>query len=250
MTAPTTVLPSQRTVLLRLDGPLQAWGAGSVFERRGTGPWPTKSAVVGLAAAALGYSRDADLSRLAALDVAVRVDQPGRPVRDWHTAGIDGWVTATGKVVRGQAKLSTRYYLADAVFVAGLGGPDVDMVDRIDHALARPVYHLFLGRRSCPPAAPIRIGTVDTDPATAVAGTAYQGRRPKPPARLILAVTNRYGTQVADQPASFAPIDRRYGLRGVSTRWVETPATDREAATQTDPYGISAGRTGQRQVPS
>ena len=42
------------TLLLRLAGPLQAWGCESKFEKRRTGREPTKSAVVGLLAAAMG----------------------------------------------------------------------------------------------------------------------------------------------------------------------------------------------------
>ncbi len=217
---------------MRLDGPLQAWGVGSMFERRSTEPWPTKSGLIGLAAAALGLPRDADLSRLAALDVAVRVDQPGRVVTDFHTAGVDGWVNGDGVVVRGQCKMSTRQYLADAVFVAGLGGTDAELMIRIGAALRRPRFHPFLGRRACPPAAPIWIDTIKAEVAQAVAAVPYQGRARRAPARLLMATTDPAGLRVADNPVSFAPLDRRYGLRGVSTSWVNTVATD------DDPYGM------------
>lgn len=215
-----------RTVLLRLDGPLQAWGATSAFERRATERWPTKSGVLGMLAAALGWDRSTDLTRLAALDFAVRVDQAGRVIVDFHTAGASGWRNAVGKVTHGPIKLSTRRYLADAVFVAAVGGDDDTLIEQVDAALAAPVYHLFLGRRSCPPASPLDLGVVDTDPVTALSVVPYQGRSRRVPARLLLAHTDPAGITVADQPLSYAPLDRRYGQRGVSTRWVTVPGPD------------------------
>ena len=46
------------TLLLRLAAPLQSWGADSKFEVRKTNREPTKSGVLGLLAAALGYRRE------------------------------------------------------------------------------------------------------------------------------------------------------------------------------------------------
>ena len=45
------------TLLLRLAGPMQAWGADSRFDIRKTNREPTKSGVIGLLAAALGLRR-------------------------------------------------------------------------------------------------------------------------------------------------------------------------------------------------
>ena len=42
------------TLLLRLVGPMQAWGTSSRFDERDTGKEPSKSGVIGLLAAALG----------------------------------------------------------------------------------------------------------------------------------------------------------------------------------------------------
>lgn len=73
-------------LLLRLAGPLQAWGSAARFARRTTESAPTKSGVIGLLAAAQGRPREADLSDLAALRFGVRIDQPGTRVRDFQTA--------------------------------------------------------------------------------------------------------------------------------------------------------------------
>lgn len=103
-------------LLLRLAGPLQAWGSAARFVRRTSENAPTKSGVLGLLAAAQGRPRDADLSDLAALRFGVRIDQPGTRIRDFHTAHH----ADSGRAM----PLSERYYLADAVFVAGVEGEE------------------------------------------------------------------------------------------------------------------------------
>ena len=89
-------------LLFRLSGPLASWGEIAVGERRSSWPRPSKSAVLGLVAAALGYDRHdagAHASLNDGLNFAVRVDTPVRsagngvatddnlkPLRDFHTA--------------------------------------------------------------------------------------------------------------------------------------------------------------------
>ncbi|MFJ3856110.1 type I-E CRISPR-associated protein Cas5/CasD [Streptomyces sp. NPDC090085] len=74
-------------LLARLAGPLQSWGALARFERRDTQDRPTKSACIGLIAAALGHDRTDSLGPLPGLRFAARADRPGVPVRDYHTVG-------------------------------------------------------------------------------------------------------------------------------------------------------------------
>ncbi|NED86868.1 type I-E CRISPR-associated protein Cas5/CasD, partial [Streptomyces sp. SID11233] len=100
----------------------QAWGTSSRFVRRSTERAPTKSGVIGLLAAAQGRERDADLSDLAALRFAVRLDQPGTRVRDFQTARhLD---------TDASMPVSERFYLSDAVFVAAVEGA-ADLVDEL-----------------------------------------------------------------------------------------------------------------------
>lgn len=73
-------------LVLRLAGPMQSWGSSSRFTRRSTEAFPTKSALVGLLAAAQGRRRSDPIEDLAELRFAVRVDQPGQLLRDFHTA--------------------------------------------------------------------------------------------------------------------------------------------------------------------
>ncbi|MFD6279872.1 type I-E CRISPR-associated protein Cas5/CasD [Streptomyces sp. NPDC060209] len=74
-------------LLVRLAAPLQSWGVASRFAHRDTHIRPTKSAVIGLCAAALGRERTDPVDDLAALVFGVRADHPGTPVRDYHTVG-------------------------------------------------------------------------------------------------------------------------------------------------------------------
>jgi CRISPR system Cascade subunit CasD len=131
------------TLLLRFAAPLQAWGSESKFNIRSTQREPTKSAVIGLLAAALGILReDAQaLEPLHQLRFGVRIDQPGQLLHDFHTAHKPGDANPF---------VTHRYYLADAVFLVALEGAD-DALEPYAHALRHPVFPLFFGRRSCPP---------------------------------------------------------------------------------------------------
>jgi CRISPR system Cascade subunit CasD len=134
------------TLLLRLAAPLQSWGINAKFERRGTERVPTKSGVIGLVAAALGRRRDESIQDLQVLRFGVRVDREGLLLRDYHTARS-----------RNSAYVTQRYYLSDAVFLAGLEGAENKLIE-IASALQSPVFPLFLGRRSCPPEGKLLLG--------------------------------------------------------------------------------------------
>lgn len=158
-----------RTLLLTLAGPQQAWGTSSRFATRATEHAPTRSGVIGLVAAALGLDRTAPLDRFRAVLFGVRIDRPGRIERDFQTAR-----TLDGKT---SMPLSHRYFLADAVFVAGLASEDDRLLDEIQAALRKPRYPLYLGRRAFPPAGPIPTELVDADLRTALTDTPW--RKPR-----------------------------------------------------------------------
>lgn len=143
-------------LLLKLAGPLQSWGSASRFAERGTQHEPTKSGVVGLLAAALGRRRTESIDDLAALKFGVRIDQPGSLEVDFHMAHRRKWEKKSGRWLIDTSDdatmpLSHRHYLADAAFVAALEGDD-ELLRECAEALDAPVFPLFLGRRSCPPA--------------------------------------------------------------------------------------------------
>ncbi len=138
------------TLLLKLSGPLQSWGSESRFTERKTRHEPTKSGVIGLLAAALGRRRTEDISDLSLLAFGVRIDQPGHLERDYQTAHTRKYDKSSGRWVFDKTMpLSNRYYLSDAIFVAGFEGDD-DLLGVCAHALDHPLFPLYLGRRSCP----------------------------------------------------------------------------------------------------
>lgn len=204
------------TLLLRLAGPLQAWGDSSRFTRRETRTEPTKSGILGLLAAAEGRRRSDPIADLLALSFGVRVDQPGRIVRDFQTA--IRWTSTAREAM----PLSYRYYLSDAVFVAAVGG-DRALIDGLHEALAAPVYPPFLGRRSCPPSRPLVVGVVDDDVERALRSAEWEAsdhhrRTLGTTAQLPLIVdAGDAPTEevIRDQPHSFDPVRREYGWRPV-----------------------------------
>lgn len=205
------------TLLLRLDGPLQSWGSGSRFTSRDTRNCPTKSGIVGLLAAAEGIERTGDISYLASLKIGVRVDQPGRVVRDFQTER-----TEQGKSL----PLTNRFYLADAKFVAAVEGEEADL-QRIYNTLLTPKFPLYLGRRSCPPATRIPQKIVSEPLQVALreaewiaADHVKRGYRNRKTGYSALierdAVVGESATSfVRDLPITFNPEHRRYSLRPV-----------------------------------
>ncbi len=149
-------------LLLRLEGPLQAWGEDSKWSMRNTRLEPTKSGVIGLLAACMGWGAadDALIGQASqVLSIGVRADKPGTLLRDYHTI-VGGVVSAEGKVkINQKSKLpetviSLRDYLADACFLVAVRGP-ADLIDQLHAALLNPAWPPFLGRKSCVPAAPV-----------------------------------------------------------------------------------------------
>jgi CRISPR system Cascade subunit CasD len=212
------------TLLLRLAGPLQSWGDSSRFARRSTRHEPTKSGVLGLLAAAQGRRRTDPIEDLVGLVFAVRIDQPGRLVRDFQTArSLDG---------RQTMPLSYRYYLADALFLAGVEG-DRSLIEGLDHALRAPRFPLYLGRRSCAPAGPISLGVRDGTVVDALRAEPWQApqwyrRRQRRAVDLTVIADATESDQdiirVRDRPVSFSPERREYGWRDVV--WCEPVRID------------------------
>lgn len=136
-----------KTILLKFAGPMQSWGTNSNFENRHTDFYPSKSGVIGMIAASLGYQRDEDekISKLNELYFAVRVDQPGNLLKDYHIARK---YKMNGSLERNY--VTNRYYLEDAVFVVAISHKDDILMAEIENSLKSPWFQTFLGRRSLP----------------------------------------------------------------------------------------------------
>lgn len=220
-------MPAINTLLLRLSGPMQSWGSQSRFDLRDTSQEPTKSGVIGLCCAALDRDRDQPIDDLAAARFGVRIDQPGTVMVDYQTAGGDrtssGYGVAVADGSRPRTVVSQRYYLADAVFLAGLESPDLDLITTIHRALQAPRRQLSLGRKSYIPAEPVALSD-GLQPGRGLEHALRDyplltrpGRSPHPPT-LRLVIEDRDGPEIRhDQPVSRAFRDRTFTPRSVRT---------------------------------
>lgn len=233
-------------LLLKLAGPLQSWGVDSRFVERKTRHEPTKSGVVGMLAAALGRRREDSIDDLAALPMAVRIDQPGRYENDFQTAHPRRFSTTEErwtffKKADGTMEslpLSRRYYLSDAVFVVGIEMED-ERLPVLSEALLHPCFPLYLGRRSCSPAAKIffgcrpgegllqAVGEVPWQATSKATISLYKGA-PLIRLEVLRDVSEDEGTidfseVVRDVPLSFSQEHRQYALRTVAHEHVLAP---------------------------
>lgn len=164
-------MSTEACLALLLDAPLQSWGHASRFERRTTALHPTRSAVFGLIAAALGIDKHAadetaQLGRFASLRMTTitlpRRDRRGtelpiRRLEDYHTAcPPTGIRRASGKVDMNATVQTYRHYLLDARFGVLLDGPS-DLLHEIAIALGNPTWGIWFGRKSCLPATPVLV---------------------------------------------------------------------------------------------
>jgi CRISPR system Cascade subunit CasD len=212
-------------LLLRLEGPLQAWSSQGKLSIRDTEREPTKSGVLGLVGAAIGMDRDdeATLALLAQLRMAARVDRAGTLLHDYHTAG-GGTFRGDNNYFVHDAKdciPSHRYYLQDASFTVGLEG-DRALLERVARGFAAPKWPLFLGRRSCPLSVPPVLGVVEDSLDRAIERVSRAERHDGHSLRAVLECEKgQDGDTRMDVPLSFREGARRYGPRRVRTVWIE-----------------------------
>lgn len=244
------------TLLLPCVAPLQAWDTQSHFGVRTTGREPSKSGIIGLLCAALGRPRTESVEDLVQLRMGVRVDQEGIVLRDWHTAGIDGYLKASGSIERKNVITSTRYYLSDAAFLVGLEHDDDAFLNRLHDALNHPRWLLYLGRKSCPPSVPMYLpdGIQGADLITAleiypwlglgryrwkarskqdrlnVIHEHYQRVQEKNPRGLRIVLEDKDSGEGVrnDHPLSFEKGNRRFSFRRIHVDWIEWPALPQE----------------------
>jgi CRISPR system Cascade subunit CasD len=156
-------------LLFRLYGPLAAWGDIAVGEYRPSFAHPSKSAIIGFLAAALGIRRDEEerqKSLAESCSFAVRVDSLGVLLRDYHTTQVPparkGVVHYTRRSELSADDLSTilssRDYRCDAAYTVSITVLDGSQytVQQLADALAKPVFTLYLGRKSCPVSLPLQ----------------------------------------------------------------------------------------------
>jgi CRISPR system Cascade subunit CasD len=213
------------TLLLCCQAPWQSWGTEDRFVVRGTGREPSYSGIIGMIAAAQGRAYDAPVDDLTeALTMGVREDRPGEIDRDYHT--VRGGRRGTGRP--DDIALTERDYLADAIYLVALGGPDA-VLRQVMAALERPATFLALGRRCCAPSTPLlmrdslRPGEIEPELCT----YPWLGREGEErPQRLRLrlpADTSNATTTRMDYPLAYAQGHWAYGPRSLRADWIRTP---------------------------
>ncbi len=214
-----------KSVLLRLEGPLQSWGTRSRFPNRDTEREPSKSGVLGVVAAAFGMPREDDsrLATLAACVMGVRVDAEGKFMEDYHTAGAGRFAGRPHRVFgTNDPVITRRSYLCDASFLVALGYTEDGLVEEIHHALEDPRWPLALGRRACPPSLPVAAGVVDSPPEAALRSALWPNHQPPDKLiRLVMESATDDGQPRQDQPVSFKLHGREHARRFVQTRWIQ-----------------------------
>jgi CRISPR system Cascade subunit CasD len=173
-----------QVLLIQLQAPLVAFG-GEVVDARGViADFPSQSMLTGLFANALGWRRS-ERERLARLQerivFAARLDREAERLTDFQTAALNGgdrgWTTrgrpegrAGGANTYLSPHIRRRDFDADAAVTVALRleppneAPDVEALAA---ALDEPVRPLFLGRKSCPPATPLKLDLVEMPDLTA-----------------------------------------------------------------------------------
>jgi CRISPR system Cascade subunit CasD len=185
-------------LLLCFDAPLVSFGTVAVDQHGVVQRFPSLSMITGICANALGWRHDAVASLQAlqgGLRYAARLDRPGEALVDyqtvdlgasWMRAEVAGWTTR-GRVVRRDGSEANRtgthqryrHYRADSVTTVALGLESESPVslDALAHALRVPARPLFLGRKSCLPAARLLVGTVEA--ASLLVAVATAPRHPR-----------------------------------------------------------------------
>ena len=156
-------------LIFQLYGALASWGDIAVGEYRPSQGQPSKSAITGLLAAALGIDRENDAAHIELgqhYAVATCVRAEGELLRDYHTTQVPGgnrtYFTRRQELLSGKLKLNTilsqRDYRTDAFYQIAIWALDTDAphsLEGLKNALQQPRFSLYLGRKSCPAGLPM-----------------------------------------------------------------------------------------------
>lgn len=156
-------------LIFQLHGPMASWGVDAPGEVRHTHELPSRSALLGLLAAALGIRRD-DEARINAFNrhyaFLLCVSENPRWARDYHTVQAPKEVRKARYFSRREelqnpdllsALISKRDYYSDAWWMVAVAStPDAPYsLEQLQEALKSPVFPLCLGRKSHPLALPL-----------------------------------------------------------------------------------------------
>lgn len=167
-------------VIFTLAAPMGAFADLAGHERRHSGTWPARSAVLGLVGAALGIRRDESRRQqsLSRWRTAVSVLSWGVAYRDFHTVQTvptarikrpaTRWEALKALEYKDNPLITWRDYRSDCAFGVALWGGEG--TEEVRNALICPRFTLYLGRKSCPLSAPAAPKVVQaTNPVEALA---------------------------------------------------------------------------------
>lgn len=161
-------------LVFRLYGPMASWGDIAVGSYRPTFAHPSKSAIFGLLAAALGIRRDEEekqMELVSGYNFGVMINAEGVMLRDYHTSQVPSAATGKNKKSFATRKeelatpkdelntiLSTRDHYCDGVYtvlLSSISDSPPYSLEVFAKALKTPSFSLYLGRKSCPLALPM-----------------------------------------------------------------------------------------------
>ena len=172
-------------LVFQLYGPFVSWGDIAVGEERPSALVPTKSAILGILAAAQGIKRPDTVGHAEERKIcekqhvqmsqgyglAVKTVAAGKPFFDYHTVQVPS--SGTGKKKKTfytrrdelcwdnrsllNTILSRREYRQDAYYIVAIWPrPEAPFpLNELCQKLLEPEYMLYLGRKACPPALPL-----------------------------------------------------------------------------------------------
>lgn len=156
-----------KTLILKTEG-ISAYGLQTFDVHRRANHFPTRSAIVGLLAAALGITRKEqqalyELSEQ--VTTAVQVNQAGEKMMDYHT--VQNFRSPNGKIQKG-TKPTYREYWCDSEHTFAISA-DTSLINELEVAVKAPQFTLFQGRKSCPLTRPLYESVLDeSNPAIAL----------------------------------------------------------------------------------
>jgi CRISPR system Cascade subunit CasD len=170
----------RKYLLFQLYGPMASWGDVAVGEMRPTFDHPSKSAVLGLVAAALGLKRSDHEEQRALAEsyhFAVRLECPGVMLRDFHTAEVPSGKSLPDYVQTRRDELSAvkhddnpvlsrRDYRCDARATICLWAASENprwSLSKLAEELRTPSFLLYLGRKACPLSLPLHPQIIEAE---------------------------------------------------------------------------------------
>ena len=168
----------QGYLVFQLYAPLVSWGDQAVGQERPSADHPSRSALLGLVAAALGIDRadDAQHKKLsAACRFGTKLYLPGLALRDFHTTQVPPSNKKTHHLYTRKDELSEskvgtilsfRTYQQDSYSVVGLWLESAEKtwsLSQLQTSLNNPHFQLYLGRKSCPLALPLNPNIIESE---------------------------------------------------------------------------------------